>query len=214
MGESARWRSKRVLLAIAAVTAVGVAVLVVPPGGPRTLKSFDPDQTAALEVDMWQAYYAKENLRLFRGLVRLTRSQYRYSWLKSLQASFHLARAAATFGNLRSNYEQVLPDLEAAYTISRDWTGSSYDPAALARAELAWWVARRVPAESSPENVGRLIAEVNAMLYGVPPERVREASVLRARAGRLRDEGGVNADWPEVSRLLHESFRKLHQAVQ
>ena len=134
---------KRVLLAVAAAVAIGVAVLVVPPAGPRTLRNFDPDETARLEVDMWQAYYAKENLRLFRGLVRLTRNQYRYSWLKSLQASFHLARAAATFGNLRSSYEQVLPDLEAAYTISRDWTGASYDPAALARAELAWWVARR-----------------------------------------------------------------------
>jgi hypothetical protein len=191
-----------------------IAVLVVPPPGPRSLASFDPDATAALEVDMWQAYYAKENVRLFTGLVRLTRGQYRYSWAKSLQASFHLARAAATFGNLRSDYDQVLPDLEAAYTIARDWTGASYDPAAVARAELAWWVARRVPAERSPENVGRLIAELNAMLYGVPATRVLEASVLRARAGRLRDDGGAQADWAEVSRLLHESFRKLHAAIQ
>jgi hypothetical protein len=207
-----RWR--RWVLALGALAALGVFALVVPPSGSRALKDFDPVRTADLEVDMWQAYYAKQNLRLFWGLVQVTRGQYGYSWLQSLRASFHLARAAATFGNARSDYEQVLPDLEAAYRIARDWTDASYDPAVLAKAELAWWVARRVPAERSPENVGRLIAEVNGMLYGVPPARVLEASVLRAQAGRLRDEGGVNADWAEVSRLLHESFAKLHVAVQ
>ena len=29
------------------------------PPGPRSLRAFDPDRTAALELDMWQAYYAK-----------------------------------------------------------------------------------------------------------------------------------------------------------
>jgi hypothetical protein len=204
---------RRAVLILVLVLVLIALVLVIPPGGPRTLREFDPERTAELEIDMWQAYYAKENFRLFRGLVMLTHDQYRYSWIRAFQASFHLARAAATFGNARSNYEEVLPDLEAAYTIARDWTGAKYDPAAVARTELAWWVARRVPAESSPENVGRLIAELNAILYGVSSDRVLEASVLRARAGRLRDEGGSQADWPEVSRLLHESYRKLHAAV-
>lgn len=207
-----RWR--RLVLGLVGLVGVGAVILVVPPGGPRTMRRFDPAQTADLEVDMWKAYYAKENVRLFRDLVQLTRGQYRYSWLDAFRASFHLARAAATFGNAQSGYEQVLPDLEAAYRIGRDWTHASYDPAAVARAELAWWVARRIPAERSPENVGRLIAELNALLYDVPPERVLEASVLRARAGRLRDDGGANADWAEVSRLLHESFERLHAAVR
>jgi hypothetical protein len=204
---------RKALIILVVVLVSVTLVLVIPPGGPRTLREFDPERTAELEVDMWQAYYARENIRLFRGLVMLTHDQYRYSWIRAFQASFHLARAAATFGNARSNYEQVLPDLEAAYTIAHDWTGARYDPAAVARAELAWWVARRIPAESSPENVGRLIAEVNAMVYGVRADRVLEASVLRARAGRLRDEGGPQANWPEVSRLLHESYRMLHAVL-
>jgi hypothetical protein len=103
---------------------------------------------------------------------------------------------------------------EAAFTVLRDWTGASYDPAAIAKAELAWWVARRVPAESAPEDVGRLIAVVDAALYDRPIDRVLDAAVLRARAGRLRDEGGGNADWAAVSRLLHASYRQLHTAVQ
>ena len=107
----------------------------------------------------------------------------------------------------------MLPDLERAYTIARDWTGSTFDPAAVARAELAWWVARRDPDRNSPESVGALIAEENALIYGVPRDRVLEASILRARAGRLRDEGGEHADWATVAQLLMQSYRSLYQAV-
>jgi hypothetical protein len=140
--------------------------------------------------------------------------QNRYSWFRACQAAFHLARAAATFATIGSDYERVLPDLERAYTIERDWFGATFDPRAVARAELAWWVARRDPARRAPEHVGALIADENAILYGVPRERVLAASVLRARAGRLRDEGGERADWAEVARLLVESYRALHATLQ
>ena len=186
---------------------------VATPSGPRSLRAFDPDRAAELEVDMWRAYYDQRNVRLFTDLVTLLHEQYRYPWAKALRAGFHLGRAAATFAKLRSNYEQVLPDLERAYTIARDWTDSTFDPRAVARAELAWWVARRIPGENSPEQVGRLIAEENALLYGVSLDRVLEASVLRARAGRLRDEGGEHADWNEVGRLLRESYRLLAKQI-
>jgi hypothetical protein len=120
---------------------------------------------------MWQAYYQKRNAALFRDLVVLTRETYRMTWWQASRMSYHLARAAATFGNARSDYEQVLPDLTAGYRIAHDWTGATYDPAVVARAELAWWVARRVPGQDSPEQVGALIAELNALLYGVPKEK-------------------------------------------
>ena len=207
-----RRRTWLVILALVAVTLT--YVLVDAPEGPRSLSHFDPDRTAALELDMWHEYYAKDRLRLFRGLVTLLHEQNRYSWGRAIQASFYLARAASRFSELRSDYEQVLPDLEHAYTIERDWLDAGFDPAAVARAELAWWVARRVKGQDSPENVGALIAVENALLYGVPVERVFSASVLRARAGRLRDEAGDRADWTEVGRLLQQSYRQLHAAVQ
>jgi hypothetical protein len=209
------FRRHLVLIGAAAVLAFGCYfVFVATPMGPRSLRAFDPARTADLEVDMWKAYYAKENVRLFHDLLTLTHEQYRYPWFKAGRASVLLARAAARFGNLRGDYEQVLPDLERAYAIARDWTGSPFDPAAVARAELAWWVDRRAPGRNAPEQIGRLIAEENSLLYGVPLERVLAASTLRARAGWLRDQGGEHADWAEVSRLLHESFRQLHAAVQ
>jgi hypothetical protein len=207
-------KARRMLLGLLVLLAVAIyALFFVTPSGARSLREFNPDRTAALEVDMWKAYYKGENVRLFRGLVTLTHEQFRYSWARALQASFHLGRAAARFAKMRSDYDTVLPDLEAGYTIARDWTEDTFDPKAVAKAELAWWVARRIPGQNSPENVGGLIADENALLYHVPRERVLEASILRARAGRLRDDGGENADWAEVSRLLIESFRALHAAI-
>jgi hypothetical protein len=209
-----RMTRRRVLAGVLALFVVAAGVVVIPPSGPRSLRVFDPDRTAALELDMWQAYYDKRNVRLFADLVTLLHEQNRYSWATASRAAFYLARAAATFGNLRSEYEQVLPDLIAAYTIERDWLHAGFDPAAVAKAELAWWVARRVPGQNSAEQVGALIAEENALLYDVPRDRVLEASTLRARAGKLRDDGGANADWATVSDLLHQSYRALHAAVQ
>ncbi len=207
-----RRRIQLVLLVVLMAALYGVFIAT--PEGPRTLRAFDPDRTAELELDMWQAYYAKRNVRLFSDLVTLNHEQYHYTWARAAQVGFYFGRAASTFAKIRADYEQVLPDLARGYAIAKDWTQSSFDPVAVARAELAWWVARRTPGQDSPEQVGGLIADLNAMLYGVPRERVLEASVLRARAGKLRDEGGEQANWAEVGRLLKESYRALHTAVQ
>jgi hypothetical protein len=192
----------------------GAFVAFLPPGGPRTLTRFDADRTASLEIGMWQAYYDKEKFDLFRLLTIQLREQYRYTWARAVRAGFHLAKAAATFGDLRGDYDQVLPDLESAFELARSWTRSDFDPAAVARAELAWWVARRTAGENSPEQVGERIAEAYALLYGVPVAQVARAGLLRAQAAALRDAGGRNADWPAVSTLLHESYRDLHAALQ
>ncbi len=205
---------RRGLTILLILTAVITLFATRAPIGPRSMAVFDPARLADLEVDMWQAYYAHQNLRLFGGLVTLLREQYRYSWAKASVAGFHLARAARTFGDTRSDYERVLPDLENAYEILKHWTGSPFDPAAVARAELAWWVARRIHGQDSAENVGRLIAAENALLFQVPRERVLKASTLRAEAGKLRDDGGDRADWGKVSQLLHRSYQELHAAVQ
>lgn len=209
-----RARRRVTLVLLVVLMAALYGVFIATPDGPRSLRAFEPDRTAELELDMWQAYYSGRNVRLFADLVTLNHDQYKYTWARASQVGFHLARAASTFAKIRSDYEQVLPDLEKAYAIARDWTQATFDPKAVARAELAWWVARRVPGQDSPEQVGGLIADLNALLYGVPRDRVLNASILRARAGKLRDEGGDRANWAEVGRLLQESYRALHAAVQ
>jgi hypothetical protein len=203
------------------------ALAVQAPPGPRTLTAFDPDRIADDEIAMWKAYYAKQKLQLFALLVRMLRAQYRYPWTRATRVAFYWARAAAVFGDAKGDYERVLPDLERGYAIARDWTGADFDVAAVARAELSWWVARRDAASGTGAHkvqvVGARMSELYARLYGVPKARVAEAAQLRADAADLRDRGGDRAapgsdrnatvDWPAVSWLLHQSYRALHAAV-
>jgi hypothetical protein len=177
------------------------------------MRQFEPDRLASLEVRMWQAYYAKERSRLFFLLVTLLREQYHFSWAGAAREAFHLARAASTFSDLHGDYDVVLPDLEAAYAQVRSWTDAGFDPKAVARAELAWWVARRMPGRNSPDEIGRLIAEEYALLYETSRERIAEAARLRAEAAALRDAGAAAPDWTTIARLLQRSYRELRLAL-
>lgn len=207
-----RWAA-RAGIAAAIVVAFVAAFALTPPRGPRSLRVFQPARLADLEVRMWQAYYAKERVRLFSLLVTMLHEQYRYSWATAAIEGFHLARAAATFGDLKSGYDVVLPDLEAAYAKARSWTGAAFDPAAVARAELAWWAARRVPGQNSPEHVGALIADEYALLYETTPSNVAAAALLRAKAAALRDEQTAQPDWATIARLLRASYDELLLAL-
>jgi hypothetical protein len=206
-------RSARAATALVVLAAFVAAFALTPPRGPRSLRQFDPDRLAALEVQMWQAYYTQSRVRLFSLLVTMLHEQYRYSWAIACLEGFHLARAAATFGGLTGNYDAVLPDLDAAYTRVRSWTDASFDAHAVARAELAWWVARREPGQNSPDRIGRLIAEEYGLLYETSAERMAAAALLRARAGALRDAHADHPDWAEILDLLRQSYRELHDAV-
>jgi hypothetical protein len=211
----------RPLKRAASAAAIGLLVLaagfgsyaLVPPAGARSMREFDPARVATLELRMWQAYYAKERVRLFALLVTLLREQYHYSWALATREGFHLARAAARFGDLRSGYDVVLPDLEAGYAEAKSWMNAGYDAQAVAHAELAWWVARRVPGQNSPEMVGALMADEYAMLYEAPRGAVSRAALLRAEAAALRDEQARNPDWPEIERLLLDSYESLFDAL-
>jgi len=204
---------KRWLLGLAAACAFFAALALTPPRGPRSMRVFDPVRLADLEVRMWQSYYAKERLRLFGLLVTMLHEQYRYSWAAATSAGFHLARAAATFGDLHDNYDVVLPDLEAAYARAQSWTDASFDASAVARAELAWWVARRIPGQNSPEQIGALIAGEYALLYETTPAVVQSAALLRAQAGAIRDAEASSPDWDRIARLLRQSYRELAAAL-
>ena len=197
----------------AGLVAFALAFALTPPSGPRSMREFNPTRLADLELRMWKAYYAKDRARLFGLLVTMLREQYRYSWATATREAFHLARAAATFGDANEHYEVVLPDLEIAYAMARSWLDAGFDPRAVAQAELAWWVARRRPGQNSAEQVGRLIAQEYALLYETSAERVTPAALLRATAAKMRDEQAAQPDWDRIGRLLEQSYRELHAAL-
>lgn len=223
MAERKRGRGVIVLVALSFV----FWLVAVRAPGDRSMKNFDPDKLADLEVGMWKAYYAKEKLTLFRLLVESLREQYHYSWVKAVAVGYRWAKAAATFGDATGDYDRVLPDLEAGYATAQKWTGAHYDPAEAARAELSWWTARRDPASGTGAAKNRVVAarmsDAYAIVYEVPRERIEEAARLRVEAADLRDRGGdaappggdrnASVDWKSVGWLLHQSYRSLHAAL-
>jgi hypothetical protein len=204
--------------AILKSVAVVVVVAFLGTPGNRALSAgpvLDPDKIAAAETRMWQAYYAADLPRLHSEMVALLRAQFRLAPADAERIARSLTIAAMKFATSGGNYEQVaLPDLEIAYLQLKAVLQLSFDPREAARAELAWWVARRTPGQDNPQEVGKRIARLYAILYGRERPEFLEAGVLRAEAGQLRDRRGMNCDWTEVERLLRRSYRVLANAVR
>lgn len=189
--------------------------------GSRWGRDFDPDELARLETRMWKAYYRQQPARLFVLLVRALRAQARVSWLRALRASLLLTRAAAGFARSTGDYDRFAADIGRGYRMLG--LPEHVDVEAVARHELRWWVVRRELGLAAGEAAGDAITDLYASLYDVPRDRVAEAGRLRGLAAEVRDRG-AHADpggprargeayWPEVSRLLRDSYRRLRAAL-
>jgi hypothetical protein len=185
-------------------------------------RNFDPDELAGLETRMWKAYYRGQPARLFVLLVQALRAQAQVSWLRALRASLLLTRAAAGFARSSGDYERFASDIARGYRTLR--LPEHVDVEAVARHELRWWVVRRELGLAAGEAAGNAITDLYAALYDVPREQVAEAGRLRGLAAEVRDRG-AHADpggpkaqgstyWPEVARLLRDSYRSLSSALR
>jgi hypothetical protein len=189
--------------------------------GTRWGRDFDPDELARLETGMWKAYYRRQPLRLFVLLVRALRAQAQVSWPRALRASLLLTRAAAGFARASGEYERFAPDIGRGYRMLG--LPDHIDVQAVARHELRWWVVRREIGLAAGEAAGDAITDLYAALYDLPRERVTEAGRLRGLAAEVRDRGANDdpegpraagsAYWPEVARLLRDSYRSLRTAL-
>jgi hypothetical protein len=182
---------------------------------------FDADKLATLETRMWKAYYRRQPARLFGWLVLGLREQAQVSWPTALAASVHLTRAAAGFARADGDYDRFAPDIGRAYRLLG--LPDDVDATEVARRELRWWVVRREMGLSSGAAAGDAITALYAAIYAVPSEAVAEAGRLRGQAAEVRDRGAAadpdgstgpgRAYWPEVARLLRDSYRSLKVAV-
>ena len=182
---------------------------------------FDPDELARLETRMWRAYYRRQPARLFATLLEALHAQARVSWPRTIGASLLLTRAAAGFARATGDYERFAPDIGRAYRLLG--LPEHVDAEAVARHELRWWVVRRELGLSSGSAAGDTITDLYAAIYDLPRERVAEAGRLRGLAAEVRDRGAHDdpdgstgpgrAYWPEVARLLRDSYRSLYDGL-
>ena len=185
-------------------------------------RDFDPDRLASIETRMWKAYYRGQPARLFGLLVLANREQARASWPRALGAAFYLARGAIGFARSSGNYARYEPDIVRGYRMLG--LPEHVDAAEVARRELRWWVVRREVGLAAGVAAGAAITALYAAIYDVPESAVAEAGALRGRAAEVRDRGAsVDPDgprgpgrdyWPDVARLLRDSYRSLHEAVR
>lgn len=185
-------------------------------------RSFDPTRLARLELRMWQTYYRRQPARLFGLLVLANREQARVGWGRALLAALWLTRGAVGFARSSGDYERFRPDIERGYRALG--LPATVDAADVARRELRWWVVRREIGLAAGEAAGAAITALYAGLYGVEEERVAEAGRLRGLAAEVRDRGAAadldgptgagRAYWPEVGRLLRDSYQSLHAALE
>lgn len=210
MSASKRFYSRRTLSLLMVVLALllGGAWFYLRPHGP------DPKAVAAAETRMWQAYYSADPLRLHRELMSLLQAQFDLKPADANVIAQSLAMAAFKFETSQEGYAlTALPDLQQAFADLKRVTGRRFDAKQAAKAELAWWVARRTPGQDSAQQVGQGIGAVYAILYGRSKPEFIEAGVLRAEAGRLRDQGGANCDWQQVEALLERSYQTLAKGI-
>ena len=144
------------------------------------------------------------------------------SWPRALYAAGLLTRAAVGFARSTGDYDRFAPDVARGYRALG--LPGSVDLDTVAHEELRWWVVRREIGLAAGTAAGESIARLYAALYNVPLESVSEAGRLRGVAAEVRDRGATadpdgpkgegRAYWPEVARLLGESYRSLSRAVR
>ena len=191
---------------------VYVGFYAVPPGEPGD-GHFDPEALARDEVAVWQAVQGREDFGVFFSLVPMEREAHRYSWFRAAQASFYMARAQTTFAELRGRYERVLPDLEDAAALHKAWVKGSFDAPAVARAQLDWWVTRRMPNLNSIDQIAPLIAREYALRYQVTESQAADAAFRRAQAMQLFDADGADPRIAAITKLLAESHASLQESI-
>jgi hypothetical protein len=150
------------------------------------------------------------------------REQAHASWPRALAAAVLLSRAAVRFARATGDYERFAADIERGYRALR--LPPAVNVEEVARWELRWWLVRREIGLAAGHAAGDAIAHLYAAFYDVPVERVTEAGRLRGLAAEVRDrgatadpEGATGAGrgyWPEVARLLRNSYRSLRAGLE
>jgi hypothetical protein len=209
-----RSRARQTAGAVLSIVALAAAYICFPRHAELT--KFDPNEMARLETSMWRHYYEKRYLPLFGDLCDVSRSEYGFSPLDSLQLAVAAASAAKSFqpSTSRAEAEAALPSLIAYFRILSDAAPAPIEVEDAARTELAWWQARREAV--APEQYGLIIARVATLVYGVDGEDLRRSGVVRAQAMAYRDAREANmseADWSFIADRLELAYGLLKKSL-
>jgi hypothetical protein len=188
------------------------------------ITTMDPPKIAAHETAVWKLYYGKEYDKAGVSMKAWVEGAFGIPDAKDVTPLF--IQTMALFGQIPQDSKKevyqlpMLPLLETLFSqINRVSIFNFQDPAAAAQKELDWWVARRFKDELNPENVGTIMAEVYANLYGGLSQHYEKATYLRAAAARYRDlsqdkwGGSRDSDWAYIEVTLTQSYTELKKVL-
>jgi hypothetical protein len=207
-------RARHVIVAGLAAAVLAAAYVCLPRHADLT--RFDPSTMARLETAMWRHYYEKRYVLLFHDLYEVSRSEYGFSPLDSVELAVAAAGAAKSFqpSTSRAKAEAALPELTSYFRVLADAAPVPVEVQDAARTELAWWQARREAV--APEQYGLIIARVATLVYGIDGEDVRRSGVVRAQAMAYRDAHDTSmneADWSVIADRLELAYGLLKKAL-
>ncbi len=184
----------------------------------KSLKDFDPNEVAHLDLEMWKAYYSHRFVRLFFLLVRLLRKQFGLGLFTAIRAASFAAAAATDFRRNKGKedkqrvYEKVLRFTQIVSANAPE----EFNAEQAATTEVEWWFVDRYPENFLEGERERGLARAMSAIYGVNPEALADYAKYRAQAMVLQDEAeetGKEADWERMGILLRDSYRALFTAL-
>ena len=182
------------------------------------LRQFDGGDVGRLETATWRSYYDHRSIDLFTELVELVHREYRMPFWRSVAAGYYAAHAAIVFqrGHERPDYELALPDIVSYYGLVRRGSTTDFDPEAVAKVELEWWIVHRQRDRHAPGDLEMALANLQSAIFHEPPDRFITHARARAEAMVLRDNNAehmTQADWDHIEQLLVTSWTSLNRAL-
>jgi len=177
------------------------------------MRKFDPRRLAHYEKENYVAYYQKDWPKLLRVSVGMIREAFGFSFLQAVYAAYLVARAEIAFAPFPEN---DVPLAEAYmrrfYAFLKKTHAEDFDVERAAKLEVNWWIIhRRLFAKSENEELVEALMSLCTEAYGVAPDLVRPAAVLRAQ-GMLYSDLWVNAGKAPDSLLLAQEEEVLFES--
>jgi len=184
----------------------------------KSLKNFNPDKVARIEMQMWRAYYKHQFIKLFFLLLKLIHEFFGLNYWRAIKTSYYAAYAAADFRLHKGseNKERIEKRLEKFYKNISKNSVESFDHEKAAKLELHWWFVDRYP-KSYNTTREEALANAIANVYGVNPKKLKEYANHRAEAMVLQDKAEANgkeANWSKIESLLKISFDSLLKNIK
>lgn len=204
---------------ITVATGAGVVVARRRGTGTRREPRFDPDTVARIETEGWRAYYDRRFLDGFKLLVEFGRDEFGLGRIGALRAGYFAVRGQMAYAGARGDADAARRWMARYYALAP--RRAEIDPAALADAEVEYWVVhRRLVRESDKTELVDALARLHALLFGGTPDAMRPSAEQRALAcnavDRITGRTSTNPceDWRLVRAHLASAYRLALAAAQ